>query len=757
MENLKISFKKLIYSLYPRKQIILFVISLISLGIIFLNLIGISDILIINNMFICRTFFQVICLLSTAFFVVFLPFYPLFFTIFREKDFNSLERISLTIIANLTLYILATYLANFLGIAITGYFFFLLSLIIYIFFISYIIIYEKRTNYTLFLRKKELIINEHSFYESFSIWNYLKRRIPLKVILIIIFLILMSILHGVRFSYFYGTDAMYHVFMAKLINYLNYLPVDQYFGALGLHLFTALIYFFTGIDHLLLAKYFSFYTFFVSALIIYNILKRIFKNQNLALLGVFLLEFTSLGFSNMMYQFWPTALATIQSLFIFFLLYVRLENFVKEKTPTRAIIFSNLIFTYSFIILIFISALFTHSVIAAIYIVSFTFIFLIYFARSYKRGIDLIVLCICLGLFIVLLNITGISSHWQIINVLSLPWHFLAIAGVIGFLIILKLRNGIKFEKNNFKSIILGQKYGYYKKIEDKLVFPLFFSFLVIFIVGFLVLNLNIFYITFSKILVTIECFIMIYFGVWGLIIFQKKPRGKSLTLWLCGMVIIFLAALALDIFILPLSLSGRILLLISPVFVFGFISYLYKLLKLKSINKVKVFLLSVVIFTFFAQFTDQLLDIDDIEYSLHRREVYSIQWYSHYTSDSNYLICEFGIPYVVMYYKYPFEEKNKSILVKSLFSFKQEPKGYFKPSDHCYPNGTNKLKELKETLNTDVYLLLDDNYLAFTGFDVYERLTEEEMEKYYSLIYLNKICSSKSEDGIEFPYYWVI
>jgi hypothetical protein len=549
---------------------------------------------------------------------------------------------------------------------------------------------------------------------------------------------------------------MYHVFITKLITSLNYLPVDQYFGAVGLHLFTALIHFFTGIDHLLLAKYFSFYTFFVSAGIIYNILRRIFKNRNLAILGVFLLEFTSLGFSNMMYQFWPTSLATIQSLFIFFLLYSRLENLIKEELPSKRDLSSNIIFTYIFIVLIFISALFTHSVIAMVYFGSFFFIFLIYFVRSYKRGIDFTILCLCLVVFVILVETTDIRAHWSGLNIFSLPWYFMAAAGIVGVLIILKLRGGISFDPDKFKSTISGHKHGYYKKIEDKILFPLFFSFLLLFLISFLVLNLNFFYITFSKLLILIETFTMIFFGIWGIFIFQKKPRGKILWLWLLGIGVLYAGALALDVFILSFTLSGRILLMISPVFIFGFISYVYKLIQVSTIKKIKIFILGVVIFTFFAQFTDQLLDIDDIEYSLHRREVYSIQYYTNYTSDSNHLICEFGIPYVVMYYEYPFDENNKSIFVKDLFSYKMEPKGFFKPSDHFYANGTNKLQALKKQLNTDVYLLLDDNYLAFSGFEVYERLTEAEMASYYYMDYLNRIASCKSENGIVFPYYWV-
>jgi len=732
--------------LYSRKQLAVFIISLLSLLTAFFHLIGISSILSI---------------FSTFFIIIFLPFYPLFFIILRRKNFNFLERLSLTIIANLTLYILSAYIGNFFGIPINGFFFLLLIIVIYFLEVLYIIIKEKKTKYIHFLQTKEIQINKESFYEQFSPLDYFKRKVPLIGVLLIIFLILLAILHGVRFSYFYGTDAMWHVFMTKIINNANFLPADDYFGALGLHIFAAVINFFSGIEHFLLAKFFSFYTYFVSALITYNILRRIFKDRNLAFLGVFLLEFSSLGFGAMMYQFWPTALATIQSLYIFFLLYCRLESFIKEEPPTKKDIFSNLLFTYSLIIFIYIGALFTHSLIATIYLISFVLVFLIYFIKNYKRGFDFIILCICLGLFMALFNISGIKAHWKLFNIFDLPWYILVAGGVIGLLFVLKLRSGIHFDKRRFKSIIFGQKYRYYKITEDKLLFPLLFSFLIIFLILFIMLNINLFQANFSKTILFIESFTMMFFGIWGLTLFQKKTKGKPLTLWLLTLAIIYLGAFSLDIFVLHEFWSGRILLLLSPVIIFGFVSYIYKLIKLKLTTKLKfkVFILSIVIFSFFAQFTDQLIDIDDIEYSLHRREVYSLNWYVNYTAQKNFVICEFGIPYVILYYDYPFNENNKTISPKDdlNYYFIQEPKGYFKPADHFYANGTNKLQQMKENLNLEVYLILDDNYLAFTGFEGYERLSAEEMAQYYNMVYLNKVISSKSENGIEFPYYWVI
>ncbi|MFX1498706.1 MAG: hypothetical protein ACFFBH_14375 [Promethearchaeota archaeon] len=758
MNHSKENFNRLIYLLYQKKQILICLVSSLALLFVFFHVINLDANLGIENSSI-GVFFSLILLISTVFIVLLLPFYPLYHIILKEKGFNFLERTGLTIISNLTFYILSGYIGNFFGVPMTGLFFILIIIITYFLLIIYIIFMERRKNLNLFLKSEKKIRNKEQFFINFSLKSYIKKKVPLISVLIICFLILLSILNGVRFSYFYGTDAMYHIFMTKLITSLNYLPINQYFGALGLHLFTAILYFFSGIDHLILAKYFSFYTFFASGLIIYNILKRIFKNRNLAVFGVFLLEFSSLGFSNMMYQFWPTSLATIQSLYILFILYARLQNFVKESKPTKKEILSNLIFSYILIILIYISALFTHSLIATIFMVSFTFIFLIYFMKSYRRGFDFLILCICLVIFISLFNFTEIRAHWALVDFGALPWFFFIFAGILGLILVLKLRIGIRFEKGRFKSTILGHNYRYYKIIEDKLLFPVFFSFIAVMVISFIFINIETLNVSFSKIIVVIEVSIFMFFGIWGLIIFQKKPLGKPLALWFLGLGIIYLGAFSLDIFVLHQFWSGRILLLFSPVIIFGFISYLFKLLKLKRITKIKikVFILGVVIFMFISQFTDQLWDIDDQRYSLNKREVYSLQWYSNYTSEKNFLICEFGIPYVVMYYKYPYDAHNKSILVNSFLDFIQEPKGYFKPSDHFYANGTNKLQQMKQSLNTDIYLLLDANYLAFSGFEVYERLSPAEVQAYYNMNYLDRVCSSKSVNGIDFPYYWVI
>ncbi len=702
---------------------------------------------------------DLILLCATAFIVLFLPTYPIFFLLIPKKQFNFLEKLALTICVDLAFYILIGYIANSLGIPITGLFFYLSISILYIFFILYSLIKDVKNKEKFFI-SSENVNNERKKIElKFSLASYVKKKVSLPSLMLFIFLILLSILHSVRFSYFYGTDAMYHVFLIDWISKLNFLPVIQYFGSLGLHIFGAVIHFFSNIDVILIGRYFLFYTYFVSALIFYNILMRIFKNRNIAILGIFLLESSSLGFSAIMYEFWPTNIATILSLEIFFLLYVRLKNLIKPIRPDKASIFSNIIFMYIIIVFLGVSAIFTHSLISMIFIVSFSFIYLIYFVKNYRRGIDFSVLCIILLIFLILFGATDISLHWQIAGFFRLPWYILVLGAAAGVFIVLFYRRGINFSSGRFELVITGKKYKYYKIIEDKYLFPILYSLIVVIIASFWYLNFFFLDLYFSKIFISIESLIFVVFCYWGLVLFQKKPRGKPLYLWFIGLLVIYLAALSLDIFILHEFWSGRILLLFSPVIIIGFMSYLYKIIKLKSIGKFKMkfFILFVVSFSFFAQYSDLLIDVDGIEYSLYHREVTSIYWYAKYTNDRNLIICEFGLPYVLYYYDFPYEENNKSLTTADIIIINQNPLGYFKPQDHFYENGTNKLQQKKAELNTDIFLILDDNYLVFGTWDVFQRLTEEEMQSYYYMKYLNRIASCKSENGIEVPYYWVI
>jgi len=761
MNNFRTILKKLKFFLILRSNLLILILSITALSSIFFNINDIDITLGISGLLQAQSFINILNLLSSVYVILFIPTYPIFFIILKKKNFTNLEKLSFTIISNLVFYILIAYFGYYTGFLITGPFFFVASSISFFSLILIIICFEFKYGKSILLRANK--VNIQNIDISFS-FNFIKKYFQRNIngMLLVFFLILVCLLNFIRFSYWYGTDAMYHAVLIKAIVKLNKLPVDQYYGAVGLHVFGSVIHFFSGLDIIYIPRYFLFYTIFLSALLLHALFKKVFRNNNLSYFGIFILEFSTIGFSNMMYQFWPTSLAMIQCLFIFYLLYIRLQNFIQLEKPTKTELLSNLFLFYVLIILTFISSLLTHSLITILLISSILYVYFLYFIKDYKRGIDLLLLCGLFGIFWFFFSIDLISEHFFLIEINNYPRIFIIIIIPVLLIISWRLKRSIHFTTGRFSRIIKGEKQSYYKTIEKKFLLPLITVSIIIFLLILFIFNHLILDINSSKYLLGFEVFIIILFGFWGLILFQKKPRGKPFFLWFLSFSFILLAALINDIFVVQQSWSGRISLLFAPIIVIGFISYIYKIIRMQVIKEkwIKIFLIGFTILLFSAQFYDQLVDVDGIEYNLKKREVNSIQWISSYTDDHNLIFSEFGISYVFMYFDYPFDTNKNNFngySIHHFFTIFYSTFDMFDPDEHYYESGVNILQSLKDIYNTDVYLVLDDNYLTMRGFEVYKRLTEDDMVLYNNMGYLNKFLSSKSEYGVEVPYYWVI
>ncbi len=334
----------LVFFIKSRIHVFILLISIGSIIVIALNLRGLALILNTTNLILLGFSFQLMVILSTIFVILMLPTYPFFFIIVKEKGFKFLEKISLTIILNLSFYILTGYIGHFLKIPLTGAYFLSVSVLMYLCFIIYILIIEFRSKNYFFIRQLKGSEAREVLDKKICYFQMIKKIIKenINTILLLIFLFSISVLYTVKFDFFFGRDAWFHIYLTRVIINYNLLPLNQYFGAVGLQLFGAIIHFFSGIDTIFIPRYFLFYTFFISALIFYNILMRIFRNKTLALFGVFILETSSVGFSYTMYQFWPTNINSIICLTIFYLLYIRLQNFTDLERPSKKIIIKNI-------------------------------------------------------------------------------------------------------------------------------------------------------------------------------------------------------------------------------------------------------------------------------------------------------------------------------------------------------------------------------------------------------------------------------
>jgi len=755
------NFKTVFYFIKYRIRLITFFISLFCILFMYLKVIHIENTVLETNNLVLFLLIQLLLKSSAIFTILFLPTYPIFFILIKNMDLNFQEKLGITIVSNLSFYIIIGYIGSYFNLPITFEYFFFTLVLVYFSILLIVIFHGYYRGTGFFLKKVKSLDFERISNEKFSLSNFIKRNISLNVILLSVFIILICILNIVNTSIFAGTDAWLHISIVKYITEINYVPMNAYYGTLGFHIFGAVIHFFSGLDLILLPKYFCFYTIPLSSLIVYNLLMRIFKNKDLAIFGVFLLV-SSFGFSwFMMVQFWPSGIALIQGLVIFFILYVRLQGLIKEQIPKKEEIFSNILFSYILLIFIFISSFLTHSLLTVILVISYLWVYLVYFVKNYRRGFDLLLLILFFSIFIISYYFNISTGHFQAFDPFRIiPWYYLLI-GSLAFifvvaLILVRYRKSLDFSRGTFLLIITGKEKRVYKKIEDRFIFPLIFGLIIILSIVFTLFNLTVFNISITYVIYFIEMLIISSFAIWGFLIFQYKPRGKPLFLWGLALDLMFLVMFLYDAMIGMTTFFLRVYYITTIIISIGFVSYLYKLLKTNSFQKrkFKIFLISVIIFSVYTQ---NLFDSTNIDiFCLQEREVNSIQWYSNYTSNKTLIISESGWYAIFIYYDYPFEDKNKELNLESVHYFLTVDSQLVHPSLHI-SNGTNKLIELKSSYNTEVILILPKDYYSPFSMRFFDQLSEEEIEAYYNLEYLNRICSAKGENGEETAYYWVI
>ena len=518
---------KFINIIKRNRIIILIVISFIILSFTFINIFDLFHF----NMFFSSLFHEILLFFLGLIIISLFPTYPIFFLLLSKDKYTYLEKLTFSIGTNLTFFILLGYVSHLLTLNFSKYLIFYALSSFHI--VSFII--------TLVLRQyfKKSSINHRikSSYQETSILDYLKKNISLNSLLLVVFIIVLCIFNLIRIKIFMGTDPWLHIFIVRFITEKNYLPLEFYHDNVGLHIIGATIHYFSNIDFLLLPNLFVFYTFPVSTLILYCLFKRVFKNDNLAILGTFILEFSFIGFSFMMYHYWPTSLAVIQGLTIFLLLYIRQEKFLKQEKPDDKTIKEGMIQIYGLIILIFISSLLTHSLNTTIMLISYIFIYIVYFIKNWRRGVDLLLMILLASIFIVMYVLDFGTGHFDFLFYLySLSPSYIFIAMVFGTIISLAIITfivrSIDFEVNKYMPTILS---GQFKKIEKRYIYPLIVCIIVISSLIFLIGNFFYFHLNITTISSVFQIVILTLLGVWGFILFQKKPKGKFLLIWLVG------------------------------------------------------------------------------------------------------------------------------------------------------------------------------------------------------------------------------
>jgi len=761
MYNFKLKLIKSIFHVRNHINFYFFIISVISIILLLLKLMNLDDILQLDTNMLFNSLFQFLWVPSSIFIILFLPSYPFFLKIHKSLKLNALEKLGLTMVFNMSFYIVIGYFGNGLGFIIDANYFFMLLVVGFSSLLAIILIFRIRKNGKKALKfttsSKELLKK----YENFSFSAYIKRKVSWNGLLLIVFMFLLIIALLASVDIFGGTDPWYHIFIIKIITTAHSLPLNEYFGAMGFHIIGAVFHFFSGIDFIFIPNVFLFFTIPVTSLIIYNILRRIFSNKSLAIFGIFVLLISSLGFINLTFQYWPSSLVFIQGLTIFFLLYIRLKKFIAEDKPTWRDVLSSLPITYIYILFTFVALYLSHSLIALIFLISFAWIYLIYLVKDLIRGFDFVLIVLLIVIFLIFYVSNVSTGHLNVFGFfVSLQWFYLLLGALIitgiGCILILYLRTQITFEKGRFNLILFGKKFKVYTVIE-KFFIPLVLIITSVFIASFFIANLFWLHLNLITVFVGFEVIVFVIFAIWGLVVFQNKRKGKPLFLWLLAFVFLILIGFLSDVFRGSLSFFSRLFYLSSPILAIGFISYIYKLIKMEKINlrHIKIFLIVLICYSSTVSYLELFSSIDF--FSVNNNELSAVDWYLDNSDNKNTLILEFGWNPVFGFFDYPYDAENSSLPLSITQNYVTFNNSLINPENHIDENGTNILVALKARYNTDVFILLTKNYLTTSEMEFYGGLTEEQYEMYYSLDYLNRVFSVKSENGDCLPYYWVI
>ena len=403
---------------------------------------------------------------------------------------------------------------------------------------------------------------------------------------------LSCILNIIATNTFSGSDPWLHIAIIKVITQMNYLPLENYYGCLGLHIFGTLLHYFSGISHIIIPSLYIFISLPLSSLIIYLFFQNVFSNQNLIIFGTFLASFTSLGFGGIMQVFWPESIAVLQCLLIFHLLYRRLDKYIVIGDFEFKKVLSSMGFTYGLILLLFLGSFFTHALATMIMMISFLWFYLIYFIKDYRRGIDFLLLCLLIGIFLIFYQFNIATGHFTIISQFTqLPFYYYILLALvlIGGLspIIRSLVKNISFGQQKLLKLD-NNLIKKYKTREAKVIIPLAIAIVCFLSFLFLIGNQLVFNFKLYTVFSFIEIIAITFFSLWGIIIFQKSTRGKVFYIWLIGFSFLMLFGLIYDFIITVQSLWLRIFHIASPVLIIGFLFYIYKLIKIGAFKQRK-------------------------------------------------------------------------------------------------------------------------------------------------------------------------
>ncbi len=423
-------------------------------------------------------------------------------------------------------------------------------------------------------------------FEVFCVRFNAGKIIPKNFGYLFVLILLLGIYAIVTFPVLSGEDPWFHARLVRFTIDTGIIPFDQFRGATGLHIFGSGFGLLAGWGALTIARWLPIYLVINGDLAFYLVVRRLFKNPQIANLGTFFVSFTPLLYYWGVNNFWSNAIAQPFGLYVLFFLF----DALLRKTPaTRAQKWAYIIIG---IYLSFILRM-MHGEIFFMYWLSAAFLVIFYRknAKSQLCAIIVVLIALCVFLLVDLFYPTYLLLNPIILFALPpLVW-LLLIPGIIAGVKILKKLSD--FPPGNYEIFEAGNApdgkifYAFEKKY---LKFIIALAFAVSISLLFTIFDYHPVLIKITGSLLGFVFNFEITVAALGSFIMRRQlHRGKVALFWGLFFLLGATGYFAYDFLITHTMLTNRMLLFSSPGLVLLGIGYVSYALNSGNLNSKKV------------------------------------------------------------------------------------------------------------------------------------------------------------------------
>ncbi len=420
------------------------------------------------------------------------------------------------------------------------------------------------------------------FYERFKEGKI----IPKNFGYLFIFMLALGFYAIFLFPVIQGDDPWFHARILRFTLETGIIQFDMFRGAAGLHIYASSFGLLLGWDALTIARWFPIFLVINGDLAFYLIVRRLFKNPQIANLGTFFVSFTPLMYYWGVNNFWSNAIAQPFGMYLMFFLF---DALLRKKPTTRAQKWTYIVLGLylSFILRIM------HGEVFITYWLSAVFVIIFFLKKVKSLIIYVTMLLIVLGLFVLVESFYPSYLTLDPSILFAIPpllWLLIIPGCILGILILKKYTT---FPPGNYEIFATGTSQdgkSFYHFEKKFLKFIIGFGLVISIIVVNIILDYLPIILRLATSLLGFAIIIELIIAFMGNFVTRRHAdRGKIVFFWSLFFIIGAAGYFAYDVLFTHTNLSNRMLLFASPGIILLTIGYVAYALQTKNLNQKKV------------------------------------------------------------------------------------------------------------------------------------------------------------------------